>query len=377
MGPSSSAPTERAAPGEVAQVIHCCDNLAPDRGIPSLADSSIDAIVTDPPAGISFMGKAWDGDRGGRGQWIGWLGGVMRECLRVLKPGGYALVWALPRTSHWTTTAIEDAGFEIRDVVTHLFGTGFPKSLNLGDGRGTALKPAAEFWILARKPLDGTYAENVATHGTGVLNIDGCRIGTGEELARRPAIVDPDSPAGFGKGVAMGGRGHADGRWPAHVVLSHDDDCTEGACVTGCAVHVLDEQSIAGGMHSAGAERDGSTAKVADAYSATSYQLPPNRNMRRLGDKGGASRFFYVAKGSRSEKTAGGAVENKHPTVKSIALMRWLCRLVTPPGGVVLDPFAGTGTTGLACHAEGFQFIGFEREPEYAAVADQRMRAAL
>ncbi|MBP6729715.1 MAG: hypothetical protein KA129_08840, partial [Microthrixaceae bacterium] len=165
-----------------------------------IAPESIDAIVTDPPAGISFMGKAWDGDKGGRDQWIAWLRGIMRTAMGLLKPGGHALVWALPRTSHWTATAIEDAGFEIRDVVVHLFGTGFPKSLDVSKavdpdaaarfaGVGTALKPGHEAWILARKPLAGTVAANAIAYGTGGLRIDDCRIGESKRVPGSPKVV--------------------------------------------------------------------------------------------------------------------------------------------------------------------------------------------
>jgi hypothetical protein len=199
-----------------------CDNMDASRGLPSLADASVDSLVTDPPAGIGFMGHRWDSSRGGGDVWVRWLAGVMRECGRVLKPGAHAVVWALPRTSHWTATALDDAGFEVRDVVHHIFGTGFPKSLNvpraidaqlgkgmnrplgrggragskrrpggygLGaeysatpavtpaakrwDGWGTALKPAAEHWILARRPLVGTVADNAVAHGTGASIIGG------------------------------------------------------------------------------------------------------------------------------------------------------------------------------------------------------------
>ena len=212
-----------------------------------MAENSIDAIVTDPPAGISFMNKKWDT----HDNFIPWLTEVMRECLRVLKPGAHALVWAIPRTSHWTATAVENAGFEIRDVVTHLFGSGFPKSLDIskaidkaagarghdgtrfnaaGDGEksnggskfrsdhpeyvkpeaatpdakkwqgfGTALKPAAEFWILARKPLsEKTVAANVLKHGTGGLNIDGCRVSGGMSEHIREKALEKSNSVGYG-----------------------------------------------------------------------------------------------------------------------------------------------------------------------------------
>lgn len=263
-----------------------------------LKPNSIDSLVTDPPAGISFMGKDWDGDKGGRDQWIAWMRDVMAECLRVLKPGAHALVWAIPRTSHWTTTAIEDAGFEIRDVVTHLFGSGFPKSLDVSkaidkaagaerevvstikktpsaakchegwerpwakdkttmditapstdaakqwQGWGTALKPAAEFWVLARKPLsERTVAKNVERWGTGALNIDGCRVGT--ESTRRPLGRKMDVYGGRSEdSQSLEKIGGSDsGRFPANLVLSHTPYCTEDQCDIECAIREMDRQS--------------------------------------------------------------------------------------------------------------------------------------
>jgi len=307
----------------------------------TLEDDSIDAIVTDPPAGISFMGAKWDGDKGGRDQWVAWMSERMKECLRVLKPGGHILVWALPRTSHWTAWSIENAGFEVRDRVSHFFGTGFPKNHDVSkavdahvrtgksdsrqtgtasrdrdglhwsefpksrkdkkskeittqegkdwEGWGTALKPACEDWWLARKPFKGTVAKNVLKYGTGGLNVDATRIPTDED----------------------------GGRWPAHISF--------------------DEETI--------------------------KTLPE-----------GAQRYFYVAKASQREKREGLEGKNPHPTVKAVALMRWLVRLITPRGGVVLDPFCGSGSTGVACVYEGFDFIGIEAEEEYAAIADQRLQ---
>lgn len=407
-----------------------------------IAPESIDAIVTDPPAGISFMGKAWDDDKGGRDQWVAWLRDVMRTALGLLKPGGHALVWALPRTSHWTATAIEDAGFEIRDVVVHLFGTGFPKSLDVSKaidaaagatrevlreksyalsndggysgglntnmprslsceitapatpdaarfaGYGTALKPASEHWILARKPLAGTVAENAIAYGTGGLRIDDCRIGS-DQISQHGRSGDL-----YGFTTAQKPGGQWTGRFPANVTLDE------------AAAEILDEQSR-GVMHSAGAARDGSSDPQ-PSRPAFDWQGPSTNNtgrMFRIGDTGGASRFFYVAKATRAEKDAGldhlplrtggdatdreegsaglnspragsgrmGGVRNHHPTVKSIALMRWLCRLITPPGGIVLDLFAGSGTTGLAALAEGLRFVGVEREAEFVDVAAGRL----
>lgn len=350
-----------------------------------IAPESIDAIVTDPPAGISFMGKAWDGDKGGRDQWIAWLRDIMRTAMGLLKPGGHALVWALPRTSHWTATAIEDAGFEIRDVVVHLFGTGFPKSLDVSKavdpdnaarftGVGTALKPGHEAWILARKPLAGTVAANAIAYGTGGLRIDDCRIGESKRVPGSPKVVGASTHTVSMPGYD-GGSGHdpSIGRFPANVTLDEE------------AARELDEMS---GVLQSGFS-DGFTGEM-----KSSNSIGDKRAMIRpetvYADRGGASRFFYVAKATRAEKDAGldhlplrtggdatdggnGGVRNHHPTVKSIALMRWLCRLITPPGGIVLDLFAGSGTTGLAALAEGLRFVGVEREAEFVDVAAGRL----
>jgi site-specific DNA-methyltransferase (adenine-specific) len=324
------------------------------------SNASVDTMVTDPPAGISFMGKDWDHDHGGRAGWCAAFTAVFSECLRTLKPGAYALVWALPRTSHWTATALEDAGFEIRDVLTHHFGTGFPKSLNVGKmldewkGWGTALKPATEHWILCRKPLAGTVAANVAEHRAGALNVDGCRVEGG--LKRDPRSADGTRSQrvqneGWDRPWKQGEQrledwDAAQGRWPPNLLLTHAADCGD-ECADGCPVREMDAQSGEG--HS--------------------------------GQGGGASRFFprfrYQAKPSQRERNAGlpEGEKNKHPTVKSVELMRWLCRLVTPPGGVVLDPFMGSGSTGVACAAEGFRFIGIEGEAEYVQLAEQRIAA--
>lgn len=387
-----------------------------------ISDASVDAIVTDPPAGIGFMGREWDSDRGGRDQWIAWLSSVMCEALRVLKPGGQALVWALPRTSHWTATAIEDAGFEIRDVHHHIFGTGFPKSLTpkssrIPRGTGTALKPAVEHWILARKPLEGTVADNLAAHGTGTLNIEACRIGTDGESFRAPqrnpgnranALSPTDiSALQFHKTDIdkMRAAQHesiertaALGRWPAHLSLDE-----HGAAA-------LDEQS----GECPGMPR--TARRVGDRKTGYGggWGTDDASNSPGYGDTGGASRFFYVAKPARSERDRGleelraatggeatgridgsagtrnpragagrtGGAKNIHPTVKSIALMRWLVRLVTPPGGLVLDMFTGSGSTGLACAEEGMRFLGIEREPsqpgapDYHGIALRRLHKA-
>lgn len=436
-----------------------------------LGENSVHGMVTDPPAGISFMNKEWDT----HDNFIPWMTEVMRECLRVLKPGAHALVWAIPRTSHWTATAVENAGFEIRDVVTHLFGSGFPKSLDISkaidkqagaerqvigfnpnhrqtaeggvhetgtmcgephtgggaitapatddakkwQGFGTALKPAAEFWILARKPLsEKTVASNVLKHGTGGLNIDGCRI---ESEANRPTGLKKDGTRSQNKEVygdyhpetIVGERTTNLGRFPANLVLSHTEECydavppdSEGKacdayCSPDCAVAELDRQS--GVLDSGGPSRNPEKYKdryhdKADKQGLNTHGKYNKKELIGYADKGGASRFFYVAKASTSEKNKGletnEAVtvddgrdksidnpfqrgetlrKNSHPTVKAVKLMRYLCRLITPPGGVILDPFMGSGSTGIAAREEGFQFIGIEKDKEYFEIARARI----
>lgn len=407
-----------------------------------LTDNSVDAIVTDPPAGIAFLGKSWDEDKGGRNQWVAWMEAIARECFRVLKPGGHALVWGLPRTSHWTAWAWESAGWEVRDMIAHIQAQGFPKSLDVSKGIGktkatedakkwkgfgTGLKPSAEPWWLFRKPLVGSVVENVLEHGTGALNIDGCRI--------QPSSNEPDSGAMYyrNRGLPMpqnkqnyfGGKDGvvecdpiAGGRWPANCSLEHTVDCrlvgtkvihgsgsrpshigtgsgeTSGTfgqassvvttaysdengmetvesweCVDGCAVKELDRQS--------GFQKSGVTGKRGACNGYEGGWGAPDEAWGGYYDNGGASRFFFTAKSSKNERTAGGKVKNKHPTVKPVSLMRYLCRLITPPGGLVLDPFTGSGTTGVAALQEGFQFLGFELEKDSAKTANGRCALAL
>jgi DNA modification methylase len=344
--------------------------------------ASVDAIVTDPPYGLGFMGKAWDGLPPGR-EWAA-------ECLRLLKPGGHLLAFGGTRTYHRLACAIEDAGFEIRDTIAWLYGSGFPKSHNIGDGRGTALKPAHEPIVVARKPLTGTVAANVLAHGTGALNIDGCRIAhaRAEDLAESQA-KNPGRADTVTSDVSGAGRPqqvvNVEGRWPANVALDAE------------AAAMLDEQSGQSSERARVLNRNGDRQMEG-------WGLRAESKGTAHGDSGGASRFFYVAKASRAERNAGldgfeelaqpstygdiGPVDgnprkvatghvqhvrNHHPTVKPLSLMRWLVRLVTPPGGLVLDPFTGSGTTGIACALENLGFVGIEREPEYAAIAEARI----
>ena len=395
-----------------------------------------DSLVTDPPSGINFMGKSWDSDKGGRDMWIEWLTGIMKECYRVLKPGAHGLVWALPRTSHWTVTAIENAGFEIRDIIMHVFGTGFPKSLAIGkaidkingtekiigkgkagktalgqssnwnktcdphefnitepnspeakqwDGWGTALKPAEEHWILCRKPIsEKNIALNVLKYGTGGINIDGCRVGTTDDLnggSYGSTTRDVDT---FLKGKKPAGAGvfvQPKGRFPANVIHDGSDEVV-------------------------GLFPNKKTTWVSPTHAN-------NRNGEFLGklkhpgqqgfnDSGSAARFFYCAKPSKAERNLGlSNVEakkkdesrkegnpggdnprnrgvkkesNNHPTVKSIKLMQYLCRLITPTYGRILDPFMGSGSTGCAAIKEGFSFDGIESENEYCNISKHRIQ---
>lgn len=433
-----------------------------------LKPETIDAVVTDPPAGIAFMGKTWDSDKGGRDAWIAWLAGIMGGALRALKPGGHALVWALPRTAHWTMRALEDAGFEIRDVVTHLFGTGFPKNHDvskaideragvlplrkvlaemgvtesvergtkaagltdggyteripdvitepiteaaiLWNGWGTALKPACEFWILVRKPLAGTVAENVLTFGVGGLNVEASRIdGPKGQPGFTGASLGTESRGVYGRGLYNVAPSRPDaGRWPANLILSHSEFC-ETRTPEEIRAHAEAEGTGGGDPQFALWLLD-----VADGKASGCVDDCPVRILGEQHDK--APRMFYVAKPSRRERDhgcehlpkksggeatdradgsdglknpragagRGGGAHNYHPTVKSQGLMRWLVRLITPPGGTVLDMFAGSGSTGVAALAEGCEFFGVELDDDgsgnplgYGEIAKARILRAL
>lgn len=332
-----------------------------------LEPNSIDAMVTDPPAGISFMGKKWDGDKGGRDEWIDWLSRVMSLSMQKMKPGAHGLVWSFPRTSHWTGEALELAGFEIRDCVAHVFGTGFPKSHYV-------LKPAMEFWWLVRKPIKGSIADNSVKHGTGTLNIDECRIETNNNLnGGRYSNTGPGEADGstYGHGIntrTPGGFTPPPGRWPTNLLLSHSPACIDGgACSESCAVAEMDRQS---------GERPGATSNSSPngkKGTACYGDFVGYEKREGRGDSGGASRFFprfrYQAKAPKKERGEG----NNHPTVKSLELTKWLCALITPPGGIILDPFMGSGTTGIAAKSQGFSFVGIEKEKEYFRIAKERI----
>lgn len=326
--------------------------------------ASVDAVVTDPPYGLLFMGSKWDHGVPGVPFWT--------EALRVAKPGAHLLAFGGTRTFHRLACAIEDAGWVIRDCIMWVYGSGFPKSHNLDgdwDGWGTALKPAWEPIIVARKPLCGTVAENVARYGTGALNVDGCRV----ELCGDVKVGGFGSgKIGFNGGDARGAKWTSDtlGRWPANL-------CHDGS-----------PEVMAGFPESEGQIGGNNDPNGSLGYrgGARGISLPG------IPDSGSAARFFYCAKASREDREAGLREagrstmgdgigmqpaqsilsRNTHPTVKPTDLMRWLVRLVTPPGGLVLDPFCGSGSTGKAAILEDRRFVGCELSPEYAEIARAR-----
>ena len=390
-----------------------------------LPDNSIDSIVTDPPYELGFMGKSWDASG------IAYDQRVWVQCLRVLKPGGHMLAFSGSRTYHRMVCAIEDAGFQIRDQIMWVYGSGFPKSLNISkaidkasgaerevtglrkvspsdlgqnsgwnaldtssgeykytssatdeakqwDGWGTALKPAHEPIVLARKPLDGTVAQNMLTHGVGGINIDGCRVGRadGDDSSAGNRTANFATQETMSGGNGSGGWSQNDmGRFPANFIHDGSDEVLE-----------LFPDSKAGKPRN-----DRGTGGIW----SESMGVPCGP---QYGDIGSAARFFYCAKANKKDRNEGldgfaekrpdertvtgmGTFEEKgvakqanhHPTVKPTDLMRYLCRLVTPPNGTVLDPFTGSGSTGKAAVLEGFNFIGIEQSAEYVQIAKARI----
>jgi site-specific DNA-methyltransferase (adenine-specific) len=407
--------------------------------LPTLADNSIDSIVTDPPYELGFMGKKWDSSG------IAYSVELWQQCLRVLKPGGHLLSFGGTRTYHRVAVAIEDAGFELRDSIAWLYGSGFPKSLDVSkaidkqagaereaitevisdifgdqeiekklanpgstadrlamgnnwqdnpletkpatpeaqkwEGWGTALKPAFEPVIVARKPIEGTVANNVLKWGTGGLNIDGSRIGT-ETISTHNAPKGSFAGGEPDRGSDTSSYKEHTGRWPANIIL---DPYT---------AEVLDEQS--------GDRQAGAFPKRADRTTNQIFKYGLQERDERINlDSGGASRFFYVAKASKRDRNEGleelpevqggsmtGAEyregkpsnqpmrQNFHPTVKPTSLMEYLIKLVTPPNGIVLDPFTGSGSTGKAAILQGFDFIGIEMTEEYLPIIEGRLKHA-
>jgi len=370
----------------------------------TLPDNSVDAIVCDPPYELGFMGKAWDSSG------IAYSVPLWTEALRALKPGGHLLAFGGSRTYHRLAVAIEDAGFQIRDSLVWIYGSGFPKSLDVStaidkaagaerevigskrgvtsaetgrgmpgkatgikqagcdvpitapatdaakawSGWGTALKPAQEPIVMGRKPLAGTIAETVLQYGTGAINVDGCRV---------PGALDGD-PTRFAKtdGGAFASfsvsppQVRAEGRWPANVLLGHSEACGDG-CAEGCPVAELGDFA-----------RFFYTAKPSTRERDAGLEHLPTRAGHEVCNREeGSAGADNPRAGIRTRRA------NTHPTVKPIEIMRYLVRLVTPPGGLVLDPFTGSGTTGAAAMLEGVRFLGMELSPEYAEIARARI----
>jgi DNA modification methylase len=362
----------------------------------TLEDNSVDSIVTDPPYELGFMNKKWDSTG------IAYNVELWKECLRVLKPGGHLLAFGGTRTYHRMACAIEDAGFEIKDCIQWIYGSGFPKSHDISKGIdkklgtyvegellpssrttgasatgiattfrkktapnpqapeakqwagwGTALKPANEPIVLARKPLsEKTVVENVLKWGTGGINIDDCRVGT-ETIKTQGGQKFPNLYGNFKECKES----YHQGRFPANVILDEE------------AGRMLDEQSgsISYGNKPGGYSYSDRQYAVQGFVKDCKPKAPSN-----YGDSGGASRFFYCAKASKKERGEG----NNHPTVKPVKLMEYLIKLVTPPEGIVLDPFFGSGTTGVAAVNLGFNYIGIELDEQYVEIARRRINAA-
>ncbi|HTU79426.1 MAG TPA: site-specific DNA-methyltransferase [Solirubrobacteraceae bacterium] len=326
--------------------------------LPQLAPASIDAVITDPPYGVNANHMRWDrpatldptrtpGRRRRAGTDADPAGAFQRfsarwssECLRALKPGAYLAAFAAPRTFHLLACGLEQAGFELRDTLMWLQGQGYPATQILPDGLGTGLKPAWEPILLARRPPDGPIEQNLARYRTGAMRIDACRI----KLAPQDC---PSQGRAHGRCITASPKG----RWPANLLLSHGHSCTPSRCEHDCPVALLGERArffYAG--KASRRERDAGCEQLARAVVQT-YKIGA-KNVKKARER---------------------PVANIHPTVKPIELMRWLVRLLTPPGGLVLDPFTGSGSTGAAAVLEGARFIGIEREAAYVPIARARI----
>jgi site-specific DNA-methyltransferase (adenine-specific) len=418
------------------------DNI---ESLKKLPDNSIDSVVTDPPYGISFMNRKWDYDVPSVEFW--------KEVYRVLKPGGHILSFGGTRTYHRMVVNIEDAGFEIRDQIQWIYGSGFPKSHNIGkavdklegnerevvgklenyqdkrsgkdgnpammeivkprididvtkgtspyEGWGTALKPANEPICVARKPLsEKSVAENVLKWGTGGINVDGCRVDlNGDDTSRKQTDIKGEV---YNWANHKGKIGSMDDKWkegrfPANIILECICDIreeSEGHENPNCPCRLLDEQS--------GESKSSPNKWQGDNNAAIYGKYEKGIRQSTFSDKGGASRFFYQAKVSKQERNMGldgfedkiiegrdegqdernvaykprpVSQKNTHPTVKPINLMAYLCRLITPSNGIVLDPFCGSGSTGIAAQLEGFRFVGMEMDPDYFKIAESRINS--
>ena len=425
----------------------------------TLPDNSVDALITDPPAGINFMGKTFDHNRGGMIPWVNWLSEIMSESLRVMKPGAIGLVWSIPRTCGWTQLALELAGFKIIDSIAILNGSGFPKGADIskqidklndcdrevigtparpdgshrnplnGGNPGTVLdtigelntngsmgvitapnhpdavkwdgwksaqlKPSHEDWFIVQKPVEGTIARNIIKWGVGGVNISACKIG---DETRTYAVTG--TPGGNSQRLIGGdgrnaenGRLYAQkskdkppvtvsGRYPANTILVCSPECEGETHARSCPVSILGEQ---GGKRKNGGQNITSNSKFTSMFGCGASKGKGATQF--AGDTGTAARYFkqlphdpetfdtfhYFTKASQKDRSCDGAVENTHPTVKNRSLMRYFCKLITPPGGVVLDPFGGSGSTAIGAIEEGFNYLLIEKEEEYHAIAISRI----
>jgi site-specific DNA-methyltransferase (adenine-specific) len=430
----------------INQVIHgdCFEVLK------TIPDNYFESLITDPPAGISFMGRDWDNHKGGMLNWINWFSEIMNECLRTMKPGACGLVWSIPRTSHWTGMALELAGFRLIDIIHHCQGSGFPKGQDIGkmldklagkerevisigshcglhskggsnnftddnwnainrfgdyslitapatpeakqwDGWKTpALKPAVEGWWLVQKPIsESSIARNILKHGVGGLNIEACRIRTSKRVL---SGISKNKCRTVYNGGYTGESGDEDGhnpdigRYPANLILSCGADCKGDNHSLDCPVSVIGEQS--------GICRNGGQNSTSNSKKKSMFSIGANKGLGTTnfaGDQGTAARYFkqlpfdpetvssvyYSTKASTNDRSCGGTVENVHPTVKSKYLMKYLIQLITPEGGIVLDPFAGSGTTAIACKELGRNYICIEKEREYVDIIHQRLNTPI
>lgn len=413
------------------------DSLDVLKSIPS---NSIESLVTDPPAGIGLCNLAWDSNKGGRDEWIRWLTSIMHECHRTLKPGAHGFIWAIPRTSHWTATALEDAGFLVKDVVTHVFGSGFPKSIAIDKalrrvkytdtellyqvtawiryrrdelglsnkdldrvtgvkgggghwtasppngqahiptqerwerletllgappewmkdlirpardrgndedvsdtwkGWGTSLKPASEHWILVQKPMtEHNVVANIRRYQTGAIDIDSSRIPVKRKIPPTSYLDFKDGEFIWdAKSRSRTGlyTQHSKGRFPANFVISRSNE-------KDCPAVLLNKQNKG-------------SSEVSDYFKNFEVESP----------------FYYCKKPDEKERQSF----NTHPTVKPLKLIRYLCKMITPLNGTVLDPFMGSGTTGVAALREELSFIGIEQDSNYHQISEKRLKEAL
>ncbi len=345
-----------------------------------IPDNSIDSIVTDPPYEIGFMGKRWDatGVANNVNLWI--------ECNRILKPGGHLLAFSSTRTYHKLASSIENAEFQIKDMIAWSYGSGFPKSLNINkaiykllghgyseyEGYGTSLKPAIEPIVLARKIIsEKTIVENVLKYGTGGINIDGCRIGDGSDKISggcNNSKGKGNTQVKFASPTAESIEScYSTGRFPANFIHDGSDevkdcfpDTKPSRARTRPSDSISERTNFGGGYKSASNEHNDNGGNASRFFKTCEFTDEDNKSI------------IYIPKTSQKERHESGA-KNEHPTLKPIKLMQYLCKLITPKNGVVLDPFMGSGTTGIGAIKEGFNFIGIEKEIEYYNVASQRL----